>query len=293
MAPNRYYSSNAVETTLTAGISAGSTTISVASATGYPASVPFTVHLDLGTSSEEIVTVTNVSGLNFDVTRGVDGSSALTHGIGATVIHGVSARDFTEPQAHMAASSGVHGLTGSVVGTSDTQTLTNKTLTTPTIADFTNAQHDHGDADDGGSILVPRCRRRKAASQSVANATDVRAQLDTTDLNVGGFVFAGATTYTIEVPVSGTYQVSIGATFEATGTNAGARYAQCRRDSDNSVVVKGSSAGGGASNWMDVSASDQVVLAAADKVYLNLNQTNGTAMNVHDASLSLTLLART
>lgn len=33
-----------------------------------------------------------------------------------------------------------------------TDTLTNKTLTTPTIVDFTNAQHDHGDADSGGPI---------------------------------------------------------------------------------------------------------------------------------------------
>jgi hypothetical protein len=33
-----------------------------------------------------------------------------------------------------------------------TQTLTNKTLTAPTIADFTNANHDHLDADDGGVI---------------------------------------------------------------------------------------------------------------------------------------------
>jgi hypothetical protein len=33
-----------------------------------------------------------------------------------------------------------------------TQTLTNKTLTTPTIADFTNANHDHSDSDDGGTV---------------------------------------------------------------------------------------------------------------------------------------------
>jgi hypothetical protein len=32
------------------------------------------------------------------------------------------------------------------------ETLTNKTLTTPTIADFTNAAHDHQDADDGGTL---------------------------------------------------------------------------------------------------------------------------------------------
>lgn len=42
--------------------------------------------------------------------------------------------------------------TGAFVGTTDTQTLTNKTLTAPTIADFTNATHDHQDADDGGKL---------------------------------------------------------------------------------------------------------------------------------------------
>jgi len=41
---------------------------------------------------------------------------------------------------------------GTIVLADATQTLSNKTLTAPTIADFTNAAHDHGDADDGGAI---------------------------------------------------------------------------------------------------------------------------------------------
>lgn len=53
---------------------------------------------------------------------------------------------------HMVATSGVHGATGTIVGTSDIQTLSNKTLTTPTIGDFTNATHDHEDAAGGGQI---------------------------------------------------------------------------------------------------------------------------------------------
>lgn len=39
-----------------------------------------------------------------------------------------------------------------IVGLDTTQTLTNKTLTAPTMADFTNANHDHLDADDGGTL---------------------------------------------------------------------------------------------------------------------------------------------
>lgn len=41
---------------------------------------------------------------------------------------------------------------GADVTTNGVQTLSNKTLTAPVIADFTNAAHDHGDADDGGNI---------------------------------------------------------------------------------------------------------------------------------------------
>lgn len=41
---------------------------------------------------------------------------------------------------------------GAVVGTTDSQTLSAKTLTTPTIADFTNAGHSHTNAAGGGSL---------------------------------------------------------------------------------------------------------------------------------------------
>lgn len=39
-----------------------------------------------------------------------------------------------------------------LVGEATTQTLSAKTLTAPTIADYTNAQHDHADADGGGQL---------------------------------------------------------------------------------------------------------------------------------------------
>lgn len=43
---------------------------------------------------------------------------------------------------------------GTVTLIDATQTLTNKTLTAPTIADFTNMAHDHLDADDGGTLTT-------------------------------------------------------------------------------------------------------------------------------------------
>jgi hypothetical protein len=46
----------------------------------------------------------------------------------------------------------IGGLSANSVTINGTQTLTNKTLTTPTIADLTNMTHDHADAGGGGTL---------------------------------------------------------------------------------------------------------------------------------------------
>lgn len=129
--PPRFYSSTALPTNLTATINNSATTVQVASTDGFPASTPFTLALDYGAANEELVDVTAVAGLSLTVTRGVDNTPASTHNTGALVRHTSSARDFREAKEHELGTTNVHGFTpadGEFVGTTKTQTLSNKTL---------------------------------------------------------------------------------------------------------------------------------------------------------------------
>jgi len=80
-------------------------------------STPWTAIIDPDTASEEVVEVTNVSGTTLTVTRGVDGTSAVSHSAGAVFRHGVSGRDFDEANAHVNTTSGnPHSVTAADVG---------------------------------------------------------------------------------------------------------------------------------------------------------------------------------
>lgn len=136
----RNFSSTAVETTILGGITAAATSITVGSTSGFP-SAPFTAIIDQNVGGfEEVVTVTAVAGTTLTVTRGADSTPAVAHNNGASFRHGVSARDFDVPNSHVqydggtTPQSGVHGLTGAVVGTSDAQSLSSKTIASTGLA---------------------------------------------------------------------------------------------------------------------------------------------------------------
>lgn len=123
--------------TLPLGGSTANLTITCDDLTNWPTGIayPFYIVIDRDTPSEEkilcssrsgnVLTVYNVGGQNG---RGADDTSVTAHNVNAAVEHVFTATDADEANSHVNADSGVHGVTGDVVGTSDTQTITNKTL---------------------------------------------------------------------------------------------------------------------------------------------------------------------
>lgn len=122
----RYYS-NSAATTLAAATTYVATTIQVTSTTGFPILYPYTAILGRGTTSEEVVLVTAGSGTTLTVTRGFDNTSNFEHDLGTSFEQGISAIDPREANLHVNANSNVHGV-GTPVGTTETQTLSGKTI---------------------------------------------------------------------------------------------------------------------------------------------------------------------
>lgn len=124
----RNYSSTAVATTLASAITSSDTSMTLAAATGLP-SVPFTLVIEPDTAYEEIVTVTARSGTSISaMSRGQESTTARSHASASVVKHMVTGRDLQDAQDHIANTTTAHGVTGAVVGTTNSQTLTNKSI---------------------------------------------------------------------------------------------------------------------------------------------------------------------
>jgi hypothetical protein len=139
----RKYSSISQETTLTSALNSSATTMVVGSATALLSGISlaagetFTVVIDPDTALEEIVDVispSSTSSNTLTITREIDSTAAISHSAGAKVRHMAIGRDFREANNHIENVTTAHGLTvADVITTTNTKTLTNKTLTSPTI----------------------------------------------------------------------------------------------------------------------------------------------------------------
>lgn len=122
---------NSAARTLAAPIANPTTTsMTVDSASGFPTQYPYTLIIDPDGTLEEVVDVTAAVGNILTVVRGVDSTTPAAHAAGVKVVHGVSARDFTEANVHVNQTAGAHGTTGSLVDTDSAQTIVgSKTFT--------------------------------------------------------------------------------------------------------------------------------------------------------------------
>lgn len=174
----RHYSNTATEAALASSIAAADTSLTVSAFTGYPAA-PFTIAIERDTSNEEILLVTSVSGSTLTVSRAYDGTIARSHSAGAPVLHVTVAGDFAEANAHVNQASGVHGVSGALVGVTDVQTLTNKTLAAPTLTGTTQA----ASASLSGALTV--------AGTSTLGAVNAASMAVTGNETVGGTLTVG------------------------------------------------------------------------------------------------------
>jgi len=151
---------------------------------------------------------------------------------------------------HIAASSGVHGVTGSVVGTSDSQTLTNKTINADsnTITNIDNADIKAGAAIDASKIAdgtVSNAEFQFINSLTSNAQTQINAKADSSTLTahtgastgvhgVTGAVVGTTDTQTLtnKTIVAASNTITTAASGNLTSTNLNAALAELQSDID-------------------------------------------------------------
>ena len=134
---SRNYRSIAEPKTLSGNVTNIATQITLNNVTGLP-TPPYVLVINPDNASEEVVLVTSdqsgVTAPTLKVERAIEtGATAKTHTDTNVVRHMIVGSDLQLVHDHLDNTTTAHGVTGAAVGTTNTQTLTNKTLTTPKI----------------------------------------------------------------------------------------------------------------------------------------------------------------
>lgn len=194
----------------------------------------------------------------------------------------INAGDISGPlNAHVIDTS-THGV-GEVVGRTETQIVTNKTLTTPTIASFINAQHSHVDAASGGKAWpFSGCRAYKTTPLTVQDSTTKYLTFDIEDYDTDSYFAPGGWDFNIAVP--GYYEVLAQALW--TGNSVGRRFLDIRLNDGSpngttgvSIGKSNPSPGHGTNFNMQVSSGTKKFVAN-DQIRVYVAQFSGITIDV-------------
>jgi hypothetical protein len=239
---SRKYSSVSLETEVVGSLTTTATSVVVANATNLLGGInsasitstdDFIVVLDPETSSEEIVRVTAVTSNTLTVVRGYDGSTGKTHTSGAKVRHMAIGEDMRNAAAHIEATA-AHGATGAVVGTTNTQTLTNKTISgaSNTLSNIPNAATTATSNNTASAIVARDASGNFSAATITASLTgnvsgtssSANTLATARDFQIVGDVEASAQSFNGSENVTLTTSISTGAIVNA-DVNASANIA--------------------------------------------------------------------
>lgn len=255
----RYYSNVAALSTIstTGGISTGAVEVSFSTTTGFPSQYPYTLRLDPDTANEELITVTGPKGGSpgvYLISRAQDGTTAKTHAQGSAVVHGVSARDFAEPQAHIdnVTPGGPHGLPASAWEQEFTlykgtdQGYTNDaTVNNDTVLRFTALANTKYRVElfaicsgTGGNIKICWSVPSGAGGlRAVLGPTAGSANRDDTNMRTGAHLYATEVTYGLNSDTGyTTIQESFVITIGATGGDVILQHAQGTSSATQTVM---------------------------------------------------------
>lgn len=144
--------------------------------TGFP-TVPFVLVLNPDTANEEAVLATSlVSGSTYAVTRNIEGGGVKTHTSGQAVKHMIVASDLQIVHDHFSNTTTAHGVTGAVVGTTNTQTLENKRLTSPKLNEniAVTATATEVNILDGATLSTSELNKLDGVAGAVVGTTDTQ-----------------------------------------------------------------------------------------------------------------------